>query len=61
MAGLPSPPSFAESIGDDYELSRDGRNDNFVRLTGFAEPIREGFERRVVMGGDQCSLEQNMP
>lgn len=61
MTGLPFPPRFAQSIGDDHELARDGRDDDFVRLAGPAEPIRESFERWVVMGGDQCSLEQDMP
>ena len=49
MAGLPFPPLFAKSIGDDDELARDGRDDDLVRLAGFAEPIGESFERRVVI------------
>lgn len=49
MAGLPFSPFFAESIGDDDEFARDGRDDDLVRLACFAEPIGESSEGRVVM------------
>ena len=57
---LPFPSAFAQSIGDDDELARDGRDDDLVWFPGFTEPISERFERRVMMRGNQRCLEHDM-
>lgn len=43
---------FTESISANNEVACDGRDDDFVWFSNFLEPIREGFERRVVSGCD---------
>ena len=52
---------LAEGIREGDELSGDGRDDSLVGLPGLSETLGEVFEARVVMSGNQCRLEHNVP